>query len=123
MGTFNEGYNTTRLDALADPTQCALDEALMQSLGVNTVSVYYVDNTLDHTECIKILESHGIYVILGLSTPDNYIHLVSQKTLQDTINLGELINSAETKALVTTILNTRVVQYIHPDSLRVLPVQ
>ena len=95
----------------------------MQSLGVNTVSVYYVDNTLDHTECIKILESHGIYVILGLSTPDNYIHLVSQKTLQDTINLGELINSAETKALVTTILNTRVVQYIHPDSLRVLPVQ
>lgn len=53
----------------------------MQSLGVNTVSVYDVDSTLDHTECMKILESRGIYVILGLSTPDNKIHLVSQKTL------------------------------------------
>ena len=58
--------NGTVDDVLANPKQCALDAPLMKILLVNTIRVYSVDNTKNHTECMNIFESNGIYVIIGL---------------------------------------------------------
>ena len=56
-------------DALSDPSQCALDADLMQRLLVNTIRVYTVNSTLNHTECMNTFRDHGIYVIADLTTP------------------------------------------------------
>ena len=55
-------------DSLADPDQCALDAPLMQTLLVNTIRVYTVNSTLNHTACMDTFKSHGIYVLIGLAT-------------------------------------------------------
>ena len=55
-------------DVLANPKQCALDALLMKMLHVNTIRVYTVDNSRNHTECMNTFKSHGIYVIIGLWT-------------------------------------------------------
>ena len=55
-------------DVLANPKQCALDAPLMKTLLVNTIRVYIVDNTQDHTECMHTFEKNGIYVIIDLPT-------------------------------------------------------
>ena len=65
-------------DVLANPKQCALDAPLMKTLLVNTIRVYTVDSTKNHTECMNILEQNGLYVILGLSTPNSTIEAVRQ---------------------------------------------
>ncbi len=61
---------TIAVDVLANPEQCALDAPLMKTLLVNTIRVYAVDNTANHTDCMKIFENAGIYVIIGLWTID-----------------------------------------------------
>jgi len=61
---------TNAVDVLANPKQCALDAPLMKTLLVNTIRVYTVDNTANHTECMKTFENAGIYVMIGLSTVD-----------------------------------------------------
>ena len=42
---------------------------LLQQLGVNTIRVYALDPTKDHSECMSLLQSAGIYVIADLSAP------------------------------------------------------
>ena len=73
----DDGYNATSFDVLANPEQCVLDAPLMQSLGVNTISVLWVDSTFNHTECMKIFNSHGIYVSVTLSTAQDFLVSVS----------------------------------------------
>ena len=69
-------------DPLADPDQCALDAPLMQTLLVNTIRVYTVDNTESHDACMKSFSEHGIYVIISLHTPENNINSVRLQSLQ-----------------------------------------
>lgn len=53
-----------------------LDAELMQRLLVNTIRVYTVNSTLNHTECMNIFMDHGIYVIVDLTTPTKTIYSV-----------------------------------------------
>ena len=64
-------------DVLANPDQCALDAPLMKTLLVNTVRVYTVNNTLNHTACMNTFEEHGIYVWISLNTFETRISNVS----------------------------------------------
>jgi len=71
--TYDMGSNarasksgTIAVDVLANPKQCALDAPLMKTLLVNTIRVYSVDNTANHTGCMGVFENAGIYVIIGL---------------------------------------------------------
>jgi hypothetical protein len=72
-GAVPVGQNTFA-DPLADSAGCTRDIPLMQQLGTNTVRVYAVDPTLDHTACMQALEAAGIYVIADLSEPSNAIN-------------------------------------------------
>ena len=116
--------NLTGGDVLTDPRQCALDARLMHSLGVNTIRVYQVDNALNHTGCMHVFKSFGIYLLLSLSTAENIIDWVSRMIkgpLAITIFIPLLFRRgahavmrsskrADTETLVTSILDTGYVQ-------------
>jgi len=40
----------------------------MQKLGINTIRVYNVDASLDHSACASIFNAAGIYMILDVNS-------------------------------------------------------
>lgn len=66
---YQPGGSSNLTDPLGDPTICGRDIPYFQQLGLNTIRVYSVDNTLDHTKCMQKLQDAGIYLILDLNTP------------------------------------------------------
>ncbi|KAF9095364.1 1,3-beta-glucanosyltransferase gas1 [Mortierella sp. AD031] len=60
-------------DPLSKPADCKRDFALMKDMGLNTIRVYQVDPSLNHDECMKALESAGLYLILDLIVPKHSI--------------------------------------------------
>lgn len=67
--TFRAGGSSDAEDPLADPDVCKRDIAEFQKLKINTVRVYTVDNSKDHTECMSALAAAGIYLALDVNTP------------------------------------------------------
>ncbi|KAG0325242.1 1,3-beta-glucanosyltransferase gas1 [Dissophora globulifera] len=63
--TLSTGFS----DPLSKPADCKRDFALMKDLGLNTIRVYQVDPSLNHDECMKLLESSGMYLLLDLAVP------------------------------------------------------
>ncbi|KAF9562326.1 1,3-beta-glucanosyltransferase gas1 [Mortierella alpina] len=61
------------VDPLARPEDCKRDFAMMKALGLNTIRVYQVDHSLNHDECMKALESAGIYLLLDVTVPKHSI--------------------------------------------------
>jgi hypothetical protein len=61
--------NTQYTDPLADATRCQQDIPLLKKLNTNTIRVYAVDPTKDHSKCMQMLVDNGIYVIADLSQP------------------------------------------------------
>lgn len=45
----------------------------MQDLGVNSIRVYHVDASKDHSDCMSTLADAGIYLLVDLDTFDTYI--------------------------------------------------
>ena len=60
---------TPFIDPLADVEQCRRDIPKLEELGVNTIRTYAINATADHTECMRMLDEAGIYVISDLSHP------------------------------------------------------
>lgn len=56
-------------DPLSDPDTCERDLAYFEELGINTIRVYSIDNTADHTECMNKFADAGIYLILDVNVP------------------------------------------------------
>ncbi|KAF8981957.1 1,3-beta-glucanosyltransferase gas1 [Entomortierella lignicola] len=56
-------------DPLAKPEVCKRDFGLIKDLGLNTIRVYQIDPSQNHDECMKLLESYGIYLLLDLTSP------------------------------------------------------
>jgi len=50
------------------------DVELFKELGLNTLFVYWVDDTKRHGQAMKLLEEAGIYVFTGISTRFNSIN-------------------------------------------------
>lgn len=69
-----DGSISTFTDPLADEAGCARDIPLLQELGTNTIRVYAINASLDHSACMNLLEEAGIYVIQDLSNPSNSIN-------------------------------------------------
>ncbi|KAI0301302.1 glycoside hydrolase family 72 protein [Russula brevipes] len=59
------------IDPLANGPACQRDLPYLKQLGINTIRVYSVNSSLDHSTCMKTFSSAGIYVILDLSLPLN----------------------------------------------------
>lgn len=51
----------------------------MSDLGANTVRVYYVDPSGDHSGCMSAFEAAGIYVMVDLASPLTGINRVSNR--------------------------------------------
>jgi hypothetical protein len=71
---YQPGGSSGETDPLADPEVCLRDIEHFQELGVNTVRIYMVDNSKDHSECMQALADAGIYLILDANTPDYSIN-------------------------------------------------
>ncbi|KAF2873918.1 Glucanosyltransferase-domain-containing protein [Massariosphaeria phaeospora] len=70
-------YQLVPDDPLIDNTQCGLDAALMKDIGTNSIRVYHVDASADHTDCMKTFADAGIYIWLDLDTFDTQIEQTS----------------------------------------------
>jgi hypothetical protein len=66
-------------DPLSDADKCARDIYLFQKLGINTIRVYSVDPSLNHDQCMTLLASAGIYLVLDVNTPLEGQHLNNQE--------------------------------------------
>jgi 1,3-beta-glucanosyltransferase GAS1 len=67
-------YQLTPDDPLIDNKQCKLDSELMADLGANTIRVYHVDSSQDHTACMQTFADAGIYLFVDLDTFDTQIN-------------------------------------------------
>ncbi|KAL8987115.1 MAG: hypothetical protein Q9177_003652 [Variospora cf. flavescens] len=66
---YQPGGASDAADPLADTTVCRRDIAEFKKLNINTVRVYTIDNSKDHTECMNELADAGIYLALDINTP------------------------------------------------------
>ncbi|KAI5860293.1 glycoside hydrolase family 72 protein [Durotheca rogersii] len=66
---YQPGGSSANLDPLADADLCRRDIQRFQELGVNTVRVYSVDNSVSHTDCMQALNDAGIYLVLDVNNP------------------------------------------------------
>jgi len=62
--------DSTFIDPLADVAGCKRDIPYLVGLGINTLRVYAINSTLDHSECMQMLQDNGIYVVSDLSEPN-----------------------------------------------------
>ncbi|KAA6408924.1 MAG: glycoside hydrolase family 72 [Lasallia pustulata] len=61
--------SSTFTDPLADPVGCKRDIPLLQQLSTNTIRVYAINASQDHSQCMQMLQDAGIYLIADLSQP------------------------------------------------------
>lgn len=66
---YQPGGSSKLYDPLSDPEVCERDIEYFKQLGVNTIRIYSIDNTGDHSECMQKLEEAGIYLILDVNVP------------------------------------------------------
>lgn len=58
------------VDPLANTRACKIDIPMMKDMGLNTIRVYAIDPKKDQSECMKLLDEAGIYVVADLSEPE-----------------------------------------------------
>ncbi|KAK9446418.1 Glucanosyltransferase-domain-containing protein, partial [Limtongia smithiae] len=56
------------MDPLKDYDVCSRDIPYIKDLGMNTIRVYHVDNSVDHSECMQLLADNDMYLILDVPT-------------------------------------------------------
>jgi 1,3-beta-glucanosyltransferase GAS5 len=71
---YQPGGSSAQSDPLADPAVCKRDIAKFKELGINTIRVYIIDNSLKHDECMNALADAGIYLILDANNPNYSIN-------------------------------------------------
>ena len=67
--TASPGGSSDASDPLANPDTCKRDIAEFVKLKINTVRIYTVDNSQDHSNCMGQLADAGIYLALDVNTP------------------------------------------------------
>ncbi|KAI2618185.1 glycoside hydrolase family 72 protein [Hypoxylon sp. NC1633] len=71
---YQPGGSSDNSDPLSDTNTCKRDIQRFKQLGVNTVRVYSVDNSADHTQCMQALNDAGIYLVLDVNNPNYSIN-------------------------------------------------
>ncbi|KAE8443658.1 hypothetical protein EG329_001516 [Mollisiaceae sp. DMI_Dod_QoI] len=71
--------SSNSIDVLTSASQCTKDAALMQTLGVNTIRVYFIDTSANHDGCMSAFEDAGIYVLVALDSTWSVINRNSPK--------------------------------------------
>ncbi|KAF3760498.1 family 72 glycoside hydrolase [Cryphonectria parasitica EP155] len=84
---YQPGGSSAMTDPLADETGCKRDIAEFTKLGVNTVRVYMVDNSVNHDTCMNALAAANIYLILDVNNPLYSINRASPKASYNDVYL------------------------------------
>ncbi|KAF2222401.1 1,3-beta-glucanosyltransferase gel1 [Elsinoe ampelina] len=66
---YQPGGASDAQDPIANIDVCRRDLEYFRQLGINTIRVYTIDNTLNHDTCMNELAAAGIYVALDVNTP------------------------------------------------------
>ncbi|RPA86774.1 glycolipid anchored surface protein GAS1, partial [Ascobolus immersus RN42] len=66
---YQPGGQGNLTDPLSNYDICSRDIPVFKELGLNTVRIYTVDNSKDHSKCMQLLADAGIYLILDVNTP------------------------------------------------------
>jgi len=66
--------DSTFVDPLADGDSCKRDLPYLLELSTNTLRVYAVNTSVDHSDCMDLFAQHGIYIIADLSQPSESIN-------------------------------------------------
>ncbi|KAF2129802.1 hypothetical protein P153DRAFT_224426 [Dothidotthia symphoricarpi CBS 119687] len=72
VNTNSSQTDTDKLDItdpLADSTACKRDIVYLKKLQTNTIRVYAIDPSKDHSDCMTAFADAGIYVVADLSEP------------------------------------------------------
>ncbi|EFQ89199.1 hypothetical protein PTT_14628 [Pyrenophora teres f. teres 0-1] len=93
------------LDPISDDRLAELknDILLFKELGLNTLFVYCIDSTKDHTEAMKLLEEAGIYVFTTVSTPFNAINRLAPT---ESYNPDTMVSFFKTVGIMASFPNT-----------------
>lgn len=91
-------------DPLADADICKRDIEYFKDLGVNTIRVYSVDNSQDHSDCMKQLDDAGIYLVLDVNTPKNSISRADPKVSYNTAYLQHVFATIDVFAKYDNVL-------------------
>jgi hypothetical protein len=89
-------------DPLADTARCQIDIPLMAQLRTNTIRVYAVDPTQDHSVCMGLLEQYGIYVFADLSEPS--VSITSDDPSWDSQTLNRYTSVVDAFANYTNVI-------------------
>lgn len=73
-------------DPMLDLDAFSADVEMFEELGINTIRIYTVDNSEDHTEAMRMLDKAGIYLALDASTPKYSLNRESAETLHQSYN-------------------------------------
>ncbi|KAJ6193538.1 Glucanosyltransferase-domain-containing protein [Bipolaris maydis] len=74
------------------------DVFLFKELGLNTLFIYCIDNTKDHTRVMKLLEEAGIYVFMAVSTPLNSINRLAPTKSYNPDTMASFFKTVDTMA-------------------------
>lgn len=88
---YQPGGSSTLVDPLADKETCTRDIKYFKDLGINTIRVYSIDNTADHSDCMLALADAGIYLILDVNLPHASILRSDAKCSYNTMYLNEVL--------------------------------
>lgn len=92
------------MDPLADSTACTRDIAEFKKLGLNTVRVYTVDNTVNHDACMSALAAAGMYLVLDVNTPLYSINRATPAPSYNSVYLKNIFATIDAFANYTNTL-------------------
>ena len=101
---YQPGGSSNLTDPLADVEICKRDIPVFQDLGINTIRVYTVDNSLDHSECMQMLQDAGIYLILDVNTPEASISRYNPSCSYNAVYLQSIFSTVDDFAQYDNVL-------------------
>ncbi|KAH7408870.1 Glucanosyltransferase-domain-containing protein [Cadophora sp. MPI-SDFR-AT-0126] len=83
---YQPGGAADAADPLINIPNLRRDVANFKKLGINTIRVYTVDNSVSHDEGMKLLADAGIYLALDANTPEFSLNRQNNQTLYQSYN-------------------------------------
>ena len=89
---------------MANPTTCRRDIQKFAELGLNTVRIYTVDNSADHSECMQLLADNGIYLVLDVNSPLYSLNRANPSPSYNSVYLQNVFATIDKFAGYTNVL-------------------
>jgi hypothetical protein len=89
---YQPGGAANPIDPISNTENCERDIKYFQTLGINTVRVYTVDNSANHDACMTALANAGIYLVLDVNSGKYSINRLDAKSANISYNSDYLQN-------------------------------